>query len=127
MSGPREKKPSSTAPTPPSERTTAEAAWAGEIEQAFSSTTWGFRRVEIRPPARAKSQPERSEDLKALLVRLRRREMRKPLEVTVRFRGGPECWWELTARGRVWRFPGYVALHDALAHINASHWPKRAR
>lgn len=126
MSAPRKNSPSSTAPTPPSQADTVDAAWAGEIEHAFSSTTWGFRRVEIKPPARAKAQPERSEDRKALLRRLRQREMRKPLEISVRYRGGPECWWEIVARGRVWRFPGYVSLHDALAHVNASHWPRRS-
>lgn len=36
----------------------------------------------------------------------------------VRFRGGAECWWEITARGNVWRAPGYVSLHDVMARIN---------
>jgi hypothetical protein len=49
---------------------------------------------------------------------LARRDPREPLTVIVRYRGGAECWWELRARGTVWRMPGHVSLQDALAQIN---------
>jgi hypothetical protein len=49
---------------------------------------------------------------------LPRRDPRQPLNVTVKFRGGAECWWEVRARGTVWRFPGHVSLQDALAQVN---------
>lgn len=47
-----------------------------------------------------------------------RREPRENLTITVRYRGGPECWWEIKARGETVRLPGYVHLHDALMAIN---------
>ena len=39
------------------------------------------------------------------------------VELHVRYRGGSEAWWELRARGRYWRFPGSMALHDCLSII----------
>lgn len=36
------------------------------------------------------------------------------MQVTVVYRGGSECWWELRARGVVVRRPGSMALHDVL-------------
>jgi hypothetical protein len=41
-----------------------------------------------------------------------------PITVSVSYRGGPEAWYEVHARGSVGRFPGYVALHDVMAEIN---------
>lgn len=37
--------------------------------------------------------------------------------MTVRYRGGPEAWFEVKARGRSWRFPGVTALYDALVTV----------
>jgi len=37
--------------------------------------------------------------------------------MVVSYRGGPECWWEVRTRGRVYRIPGTAAVHDALADI----------
>lgn len=37
--------------------------------------------------------------------------------MSVTYRGGPECWWEIKARGEVWRVPGVIALHDVMRHI----------
>lgn len=47
-----------------------------------------------------------------------RRDRRSPLLISVRYRGGPEAWYEVEARGRSYRFPGSVCLHDALELIN---------
>lgn len=33
------------------------------------------------------------------------------------YRGGSEMWWQLEARGRVWRRDGAIALHDVLQDI----------
>jgi hypothetical protein len=46
------------------------------------------------------------------------RNPRDPLSITVKYRGGPEAWYEIHARGSMGRFPGYVSLHDALSEIN---------
>lgn len=49
--------------------------------------------------------------------RLARRDPRDPLTITVTYRGGPECWWEIRARGVTIRRPGVTALHDVLDHL----------
>lgn len=46
------------------------------------------------------------------------RNARDPLTIKVSYRGGPECWWEIHARGVVVRRPGVVALHDLLMELN---------
>lgn len=38
-----------------------------------------------------------------------------PLQVT--YRGGPESWWLVTARGRHGCFPGHLALEDVMAQV----------
>jgi len=38
--------------------------------------------------------------------------------VSIQYRGGPEAWYEIRARGRIYRFPGSMYLHDALEQIN---------
>lgn len=89
----------------------------GEIEHQFSSTTWEWRKTKIRRPAGGHS----GSAPKALRwFRLPPRDPRQVLTVTVKLRGGPECWYELHARGQVGRFPGWVALHDVMAEINQS-------
>jgi hypothetical protein len=45
------------------------------------------------------------------------RDRRKPLTLTISYRGGPEQWFEIHARGSIGRFPGYVALSDVMAAI----------
>ena len=78
------------------------------------STTWGWRRVKIgRPPEAEKPSGAQRRTTHGLL----RRDPRKPLTVTVVYRGGSECWWELRARGVVLRRPGHNCLHDVLAEF----------
>ena len=79
------------------------------------STTWEWKRVKIAQPPQAKEHAERSESsLRSLLPWPRR----KPLHLSVVYRGGPECWWEIRSRGRVIRRPGVMALHDVLKEIH---------
>lgn len=80
-----------------------------------SSARWEFRRVKIAsapkgPTRQSAQQPSR-------WFGLAYRPPRDPLHMSVVYRGGPECWYEVHARGRVGRFPGYVALHDAMIEI----------
>lgn len=42
---------------------------------------------------------------------------RHELEVRISYRGGSEAWWTVRARGRVWRRPGTLALHDVLMDV----------
>lgn len=54
--------------------------------------------------------------MKALGLRNRR----KPLQVTITYRGGPESWWELRARGKVVRCPGHWFIEDALSQFDGT-------
>lgn len=83
-----------------------------------TSTTWRWQRVKIATPpqaegtARAKRAP-----ITSLLPWPRDRKM----TLTVKYRGGSQCWWEITARGRTIRRPGVLALHDVLSDLYGWH------
>jgi hypothetical protein len=90
-----------------------------------SSTTFAWRYTKIRRP------PEAHRDSAAgggsgggSKTRWRRfghREPRKPIQVVLRLRGGPEAWVEVRARGEVNYYPGYTQLIDVLLDINQAH------
>lgn len=42
---------------------------------------------------------------------------KRPVTVTLKYRGGPEGWVEIRGRGRVWRRPGVTAIHDVLMEV----------
>jgi hypothetical protein len=71
----------------------------------------------MRQPPQA-GEPQRPKGTPQAL--LRRRDRRKPLTITVTYRGGPECWWELRARGAIVRRPGHVALEDVLSQFDGA-------
>lgn len=49
---------------------------------------------------------------------------RERLTITVSYRGGPECWYEVRARGSIGRFPGHVCIHDLMSDVyNVSQTP----
>nr|CRY96836.1 hypothetical protein [uncultured prokaryote] len=78
-----------------------------------ASTTPEWRWAKIRAtPAR----PSRTVAAGALPA-LKPWDTRYSLSVTVKYRGGAEAWWEITARGRVWRRPGHLALDDVLREV----------
>lgn len=79
------------------------------------STTYEWRLVRVRPGAAGQGQALSEAKLRHALPS---RPSRQPLTVVIRHRGGPESWWEIQARGAVWRFPGYVGLDDAMSRIN---------
>jgi hypothetical protein len=82
------------------------------------STTWTWERRKIRRPAggQQSSQPKA-----ARWWHLPLRDRRKPLTLTISYRGGPECWYEIHARGSIGRFPGHAYLHDVMAAIYGEH------
>ncbi len=104
-------------PAPKTTRSGAEGRQAldPEIEQPFSSTTWEWRRVKIRRP------PEANETVSAKPKRWSGLPSRRPREkvmLTVHYRGGPEAWYQIEARGRTGNFHGATAIHDVMAEIN---------
>ncbi len=93
--------------------------WDG-TERVFPSTRYEWRRVKIEPAARPhRAQRERSElDVAVGTARRARRGLPKSRTgVLVTWRGGPECWWELSYAGRTVRVTGFVALHDAMRFL----------
>lgn len=47
-------------------------------------------------------------------IRLNRRER---MTITIKHRGGAESWWELRARGNVYRRPGHTCIEDIFTDI----------
>ena len=78
-----------------------------------ASTTYAWRKVKIRPSGDSPSKTSPKASSSAL----------KPwprgasLSVTIKHRGGAESWWEITARGHVWRRPGHLLLDDVLQEV----------
>jgi hypothetical protein len=52
---------------------------------------------------------------------LPRRNPRDPLSITVKYRGGPEGWVEIHARGDMVRLPGYVTIAEIVLMVNNVH------
>lgn len=75
------------------------------------STRWVAQPPKIAPPPQAKGHraSEASPALSLLPWPARR-----PMNITIKYRGGPECWYEIRARNRTMRVPGVVCIHDAL-------------
>lgn len=95
-----------------------EADGMGTYEEenlARPSTTFGWKRVKIgsRPEGATAQSPKAASGFR----RLSPRDKRDHITLTVTYRGGPECWYEIHARGSMGRFPGYVALEDLMATI----------
>lgn len=85
-----------------------------------ASTTWEYRRVKIGPLAhRASTAAEPGKAGRRYFLRLARRNPRQPLSVTIKYRGGSECWVEIVARGGVLRVPGHAAVYDVLMTLNS--------
>lgn len=87
------------------------------VEQVFPSTTWEWKRVKVRRPAGG--QNTASTERRGPFG-LPPRNPRDPLTIKVKYRGGSEAYYEIHARGRVFRRPGTVALHDIMQEINCS-------
>lgn len=93
---------------------------APELEQVFPSTTWEWRRVRVR------AAPAGQDTARAQRGRwhgLTRWPRTQGLTVTIAYRGGPQSWWLVTARGRHGVFPGCAALEDVMAMVfNEAAW-----
>lgn len=84
-------------------------------EQTFRSTTWEWKRVKVSraPQASEDRRPKGGRWFHLPPWEWRRR----PLHITVKYRGGPEAWFEVHARGSMGRFPGHVSLFDAISEV----------
>jgi hypothetical protein len=90
----------------------------GEENTSSWSPTCEWEMAKIRrPPQRQTAQPRRG----VLWGRLSRRDPRKPLAVSLEWRGGAEAWIKVTGRGGYRNYPGYATLADVLLDINNAH------
>lgn len=85
-----------------------------DANKRMPSTRWDWRLVKIEQPARA-HRNSRPEGVRTTLPTAKA--MREKITITVKYRGGAECWWECHARGRRFRFPGHMAIHDVMRVI----------
>jgi hypothetical protein len=86
-------------------------------ERMFGSTTWAWKKVRVSRGA-AGQQPARAK--RARFWGLPARSPREPLHLTIKLRGGPECWVEVHARGRIARYHGATAIADIVFEVNQS-------
>jgi hypothetical protein len=70
-----------------------------------------MERLSTQDERPARPTAERSGHLPARNPRVR-------LTIQVTYRAGAEAWWQLEARGRVFRFPGHICLQEALSALN---------
>ncbi len=80
-----------------------------------ASTTWFWKRVKMH---RAPQASGSASGASTFWRRLSPRNPRVPLHITVKLRGGAECWVEVHARGAIGRYHGATAIYDVLADIN---------
>jgi hypothetical protein len=83
---------------------------------ASTHTDWEH----VKIPRRPKGHGDRAESARQGVERSRLlgRQARRPLTALVSYRGGAECWIEVRARGRIYRFPGWVSAYDVVMALN---------
>ncbi len=84
------------------------------IEQAFSSTTFVWRKVKMKPPPAGHTTARAKRGRWRHLTRWPRS---RSLTLTVTYRGGAESWWLVSARGSQGVFPGHAQLEDVMAQV----------
>lgn len=83
-------------------------------EQPFPSTPFGWRRVKLSEHPQGTSTARRNA---APPPRKRRRDLSQRLQVTIIYRGGPECSYLVSFEDRSWRFCGAEQLHDVVQKV----------
>lgn len=89
-------------------------AQQSESERTFPSTTWEWRRVKMKPPPAGHSTARAKRGRWYGLPTWPRQ---RKLSVELTWRGGPESWWLVKARGRHGVFPGHAAIEDVMAQV----------
>jgi hypothetical protein len=85
-----------------------------EDRTCVPSTTFAWRKVKMKPP------PAGHDTARAKRGRwhhLPRWPRTRDLTIKVAYRGGPESWWLVTARGSTGVFPGHLALEDVMVDV----------
>ena len=87
---------------------------AADHEQVYGSTTWETKTIKIRTPAAGQQAARRRRSSWSSLPPWNRR---KRLTLSIRYRGGAACWYEVESRGGSARFMGVTALHDVMREV----------
>lgn len=74
---------------------------------------WETRRVRKRPQGQKRGTPKASR-----WSRYTARPRRERITLTVHYRGGAECWYQVEARGSMGRFHGATSLHDVMEEVS---------
>jgi hypothetical protein len=92
-------------------------SYAGPLSADLSipSTTWEWKTVKMRRSSAPQGTENERSDFRPASGP---RDPKRPLDVRIRFVGGPEASSEVRYRGRTWRFPGSVYLIDMLQFVN---------
>lgn len=87
-------------------------------DEASTTSAWEWRKVRQRPKGQVDSPPKAGRSwfcrLPAWPIR------RRPLTLTLKYRGGAECWFEVHCRGGTLRRPGHVSLYDLAKDLTNS-------
>lgn len=84
------------------------------VDGILPSTTWRSTRVKVSPAPQATGTARRSRSTWKGRSPWRRRDK---LTLKIHYRGGPECWFEIEARGLTGRFIGSDCLYDVMRVI----------
>ena len=84
----------------------------------LGSTKLSSERGTLRepPPGQRAQTPRRG-----ATTRLKARDIRKPLTISVKFVGYGDCEWEVQARGKRFKFAGCENVHECLARLSRAH------
>lgn len=85
-----------------------------ESNVSSGSTTWEWRKVRVRSGAAPAGDSANAVSTSRFRVP---RSRRKPIWIEVKYHGGPESSWVFSYRGLTTRFPGWMALEDALSQV----------
>lgn len=83
-------------------------------EHTFPSTTseWEWRKIKRRPQGTDTARAKRGR-----WYGLATWPRRRTLSIQITWRGGPESWWLVKARGRHGVFPGFLSIEDVMAAV----------
>lgn len=78
------------------------------------STQWTWEMRKIRRAAGPRPDSAGAAGTTGLARRSGDLPRKTSVTITVRYRGGPEAWWELRSVYGVCRVPGHIAIHDVM-------------
>lgn len=85
----------------------------------FPSTTWEHKYVKVKRRPQGTEQPRAKRGTFKGLTTLRRTDK---VSLTIKYRGGSESWWLVSARGRHVAFPGWLCLEDVMTVVLNEPW-----